>query len=546
MSAPASPGPEVRPGPPPEPRNRSPFRNYLLLLITGIALIHLGDESGFLLFLMLMGAALSYLGDQLGTYCGKNKLSILGLRPKHTANLVNLATGLLITAMTLFGAGTMSENVRIALFRVREIRSQAVSLEAERNRLLGDIEKVRTDLGATQDANATLARAKKGLEEERQALETTNEALAARYAELDRASQTLEDQNQGLETSLAELRQRREALDQSIREKLAEIERLNLALEKKETAPVVISRGQILLDETLAVPMEATTAALQPRLADLARRIRSTVELLDVRVDDPGEKHLAERGVELVMKRLQEIRRAYQASLDTGKISPEAIPRECHVFPVSTRNVSVGEALNRIAFEVRPNEIVFPLGAEVARTVVDAEVPPDKLLDQLLFFDRQVQSALRDRGVSISVLRRGSVAADSDRLLELVHLADRIHGAGTSRTVRCLARSDLYAFGEPVLGFEAEPIPSPAPGEDPEAGSTTSTGPGPEAHAPEGSSDEDLALALPEPTLVPSRLTGGMERPGPPGRPLEEIRLSIQGGTPGSPDRGIPERKGSD
>ena len=73
----------------------------------GIALI---------LFLSIMGGAIAFGGDRLGSKIGKKRLSILGLRPKHTSIVVTVITGALTVALTMSILTFVSRDVRTALF----------------------------------------------------------------------------------------------------------------------------------------------------------------------------------------------------------------------------------------------------------------------------------------------------------------------------------------------------------------------------------------------------------------------------------------------
>ena len=53
------------------------------------------------LVLFLLGAGISYLGNMLGRYIGRQKMSILNLRPRHTSILITCLTGSLIATLTL-------------------------------------------------------------------------------------------------------------------------------------------------------------------------------------------------------------------------------------------------------------------------------------------------------------------------------------------------------------------------------------------------------------------------------------------------------------
>ena len=75
-----------------------------------------------------MGGALAYIGDQLGVYWGKKRISVFGLRPKQTAVLISVITGLFITLFTLMVASILNENVEIALFNIENLKKNEEKL----------------------------------------------------------------------------------------------------------------------------------------------------------------------------------------------------------------------------------------------------------------------------------------------------------------------------------------------------------------------------------------------------------------------------------
>lgn len=103
----------------------------------------------YIITLMLVSGTIAYLGDALGTWVGKKRLSVFGLRPRVTALVVAISTGIFITFLTLGVATVLSENVRIALFSLDTIREDIVKLgkEAEiltqeKTRLSQDVERL--------------------------------------------------------------------------------------------------------------------------------------------------------------------------------------------------------------------------------------------------------------------------------------------------------------------------------------------------------------------------------------------------------------------
>ena len=69
-----------------------------------------------LVIIALMGGLIAYMGDKLGTKVGKRRMSLFGLRPKHTSIIVTIVTGLLVAAATVGVLTITSQSVRTALF----------------------------------------------------------------------------------------------------------------------------------------------------------------------------------------------------------------------------------------------------------------------------------------------------------------------------------------------------------------------------------------------------------------------------------------------
>lgn len=80
------------------------------------------------LVLFLLGGAISYLGNQLGRAIGRRKLSIFGLRPRHTSMVITMFTGALIAALTLGGAALMSREVQQFLNGMHDLKAEMAQL----------------------------------------------------------------------------------------------------------------------------------------------------------------------------------------------------------------------------------------------------------------------------------------------------------------------------------------------------------------------------------------------------------------------------------
>ncbi|EKD81751.1 MAG: hypothetical protein ACD_39C01658G0001 [uncultured bacterium] len=85
----------------------------------------------YIIILVLISGLIAYIGDVLGTYVGKKRLTVLGLRPRITALVVAISTGILITLLTLGVMTILSEDVRTALFNMNSLRQDLESLHNE-------------------------------------------------------------------------------------------------------------------------------------------------------------------------------------------------------------------------------------------------------------------------------------------------------------------------------------------------------------------------------------------------------------------------------
>jgi len=83
----------------------------------------------------------------VGRAIGRRRFSLLGLRPRRTAQVITVITGVLITVTTLLAVLALSREARVALFRLNEVLRETRRLESEiktqedrlRQLALGDI-----------------------------------------------------------------------------------------------------------------------------------------------------------------------------------------------------------------------------------------------------------------------------------------------------------------------------------------------------------------------------------------------------------------------
>jgi uncharacterized protein (DUF3084 family) len=81
--------------------------------------------------LILVSGLVAFIGNLVGRAIGRRRLAIFGLRPRYTAQVITVITGMLIAAVTLAVVLLVSNDARQALFHLQEVRKQVVEQEAK-------------------------------------------------------------------------------------------------------------------------------------------------------------------------------------------------------------------------------------------------------------------------------------------------------------------------------------------------------------------------------------------------------------------------------
>ena len=202
---------------------------------------------------VLTGGVIAFIGDRLGSKVGKKKLSLFGLRPRHTSILVTIITGILITTVTFGILAIASKDVRTALFGMNKLKAELNEKQSMLEEASGALVNVKNDLNTTKEE---YAKSKKDLEETQEDLEIAQQAaellrqeqvaLQNRNQELWSDNQTLIEHNQ----SLAENNQFLLANNESLKADNLELEKTNNDLqegiENIRERPIIYRVGELL------------------------------------------------------------------------------------------------------------------------------------------------------------------------------------------------------------------------------------------------------------------------------------------------------------
>jgi uncharacterized protein (DUF3084 family) len=100
------------------------------------------------ILLLILGAAIAYIGNYVGRRIGKNRLTIFHLRPRHTAILITIISGILIALSTLAIILMVSQDARTALFDLEKLKNQISEKNRQLSRTNQSLEKLDWQLKA--------------------------------------------------------------------------------------------------------------------------------------------------------------------------------------------------------------------------------------------------------------------------------------------------------------------------------------------------------------------------------------------------------------
>ena len=153
----------------------------------GIALI---------IVLVLASGLIAYLGDIVGRRMGRKRLTLWGLRPRHTAIIISVVAGMCITVGTLAAAMAVSIDVREGLTQVGQMRQERKQLQKELSRL-------RVQRDSLKDQRAELAQQRDQYAAE---LDQSRKQAVEQAKQLNQLNRQAAQERKELNATLGELR----------------------------------------------------------------------------------------------------------------------------------------------------------------------------------------------------------------------------------------------------------------------------------------------------------------------------------------------------
>ncbi len=119
-----------------------------------------------ILLLIIVSGVIAYIGDYIGRSIGRKRLRLLKLRPRYTAIIFTVITGVLIALTSVIIILTFSQDARVALFGLEELKGNLAATKQELAKNSAALSAIQAELKKGQVEKASLEKAKAKLTKE--------------------------------------------------------------------------------------------------------------------------------------------------------------------------------------------------------------------------------------------------------------------------------------------------------------------------------------------------------------------------------------------
>ena len=374
-----------------------------------------------LIIIAIMGGLIAYMGDKLGTKVGKRRMSLFGLRPKHTSIIVTIVTGLLVAAATVGVLTITSQSVRTALFGMDQLRADMNQLTAEVTAKNAELKRGQELLEANKkelaDRMAEIETIRKEVEQSRQELADAEAAKIATEAELSALQASYDEASK----KLAAL----EATRASMEKHIADLQKTQ---EELKTGIIHLREGTILfqVDQLLA------QAVVRNGLSH--NEARDAVNSI---VEDTNKLVLRRLGVEDNGESVVYVDRQ-NMEVAISKVEESKTPMVIQV--VAAGNIIAGEPAVA-TIQVYPQQFIYKSGDVISTAVIDGG---SNAQVNMLRFLKQVNEEAKSKGVIPDSLSGDIGTIPGDELFSAIRRIGMLDG---KVYVEAYADGDTYSSG---------------------------------------------------------------------------------------------------
>jgi uncharacterized protein (DUF3084 family) len=449
---------------------------------------------------------IAYVGDYLGKRLGKKRVTLLGLRPRQTAVLISVATGVCIFLVAFAGILTADQNARRALLTFhslrqtnqqltstnrsltassQKLRQDKQGLEREKNRLTDEVKFIHRQL---QEIEPRLAQAQAELTQKRKELGQKLEELREKKQALHQVQQALQTVETALNITEAKLTEtKKQVVEQTKLKEAREVQaykvgQQNLELERqhdkllaeKQKLTEEVQRLEQRLNEWKVVvdKLMRERVIIGANEVMASRTMRDAADAADVRKEleqllTEANRAAKERGAEASEDQRRPLMLAtkvifsgdqrvyvHEDQIINNAVEEIVSSRKSLVVDVAAeRNFVAGEpVLARLAFH--PNQMVFQQGAYIFSKEVDCSQHKAGLFHEILNLLEEVKQVADRQGVRP---RQELTYEDgtNEKIFDLLDRLDAFHGRAQ---VSVVAAKNLWTADQLSVRFEVNQI----------------------------------------------------------------------------------------
>ena len=401
--------------------------------------------------MIVTGGAIAFIGDKLGTKIGKKRLSIFGLRPRHTSMIVTVVTGCLITGLSIGFMVLISQNVRTALFGMDELRATMDATldeldEATENLFQAqtEFERANENLRMSKEEILALKSEQEELRTESDRLKEGNERLESTNAELTAQNENLSDTNATLEADNKKLGEFNITLTADNEKLSSENDKLTGDNNELEERNHRLREGLIAIREG-----DITLRAGEVLASGIIRGGRNAEEIsADINA-------LAEQATQNLIQRFggdeDNSVWIYQPELQHVIEEIESGGRDMVLRITAAGNLVRGEPV-RSRLELYPNELIFKKGEVILSKTYELgeDVEPETILRDFL---TEINRIAAEKGVLTDPLTGSVGRMEGTQLYEVL---DSIMTAKGQIQLTAKAREETDSIGPLRLNIKLE------------------------------------------------------------------------------------------
>ena len=404
----------------------------------------------------VMGGLIAFIGDKLGSKVGKRRLSIFGMRPKHTSILVTIVTGILISATTLGVLSLSSRDVRTALFGMEALKtqltdlSQAVisgndDLEASRQALAAKTEEYSTVNAKVTETTAKLLSLTTELnnvivERDRAAaaLDSVQQQFAVATDHLATAQQqivALQATKNQLDKKIDTLTAAKDTMQQDVNRLNQLTANLRTGLQSVREGTVIYRAGEVLANSAVkgGQSEQATSEALTGVIYNTNQDI---INKLDVQDKTLVLLWISQTDFEQAVKMIA------------------AAPQDMIVRISSASNAVYGEPVIG-KLELFTNKLIYPSGMTIHDETLGAATTQKQAEDTVLAFLHRVNEVAQKQGILPDPLQ-GTVGSITGA--ELYDAVAKVKKGGGKIELRAVSDGPVYSAGPLKIDIQVLPI----------------------------------------------------------------------------------------